>query len=142
MKKILFVFVLLISFNGFSQLKVKDSPKTELVGKYNTVKVERYVSSEDYVFRFRNFDYQTIIDFKSFWIRGEQTFNELYELIINQLPKKEKKDVDIDLGGGENLKLSFKKKSVQFWYYDKYDWSYSCYLNARGINAIFGKTNQ
>ena len=56
-------------------------------------------------------------------------------------PKKEKKNVDIDLGNGETLSLRFAgKKTMEFWVWNGSSWSYSCPMNIKGVNMLWGKT--
>ena len=144
-KLLLSLVVLILSFNAISQLKIIEEVKKEQIGIIKTSGINWFectkYEGESYLFTYRNWKYKTIFEYESFRIKGNQTFNELYEVLISSLTKKEKKNVDIDLGNGETLSLRFAgKKTMEFWVWNGSSWSYSCPMNIKGVNMLWGKT--
>jgi len=148
MKNLLvFLFVLLV-FNSFSQLDIKeDKTEENVIGTYSVVgttflKLTEYKTEEfvSYIFLYKNLKYQQIVDYQSFSLNSMDDVNQLYDVISKQLPKKEKKDLEINLPNGDQLTLSFyKNKSVQFKVWNGSSWSYSTYLRQKQIDKLFGK---
>ena len=97
---------------------------------------------EAYAFNYRDWQYKNIFEYKSFMIVGDESHNELYEILISTLQKKEQKKIEIDLGEGKTLALKFKGKTMEFWVWNGVDWSYSCPMNIKGINWLFGKSKK
>lgn len=144
MKKILlFTAFYFLCTNYFSQLEIKESNEGITIGSYSAigqtyVKCTNYNGS--YAFTFRDGTYSTLDEYKTFWIRGNESFNQLYNVICETLDKKENKKLDINLDGENSLKLNFTKRSVTFWLWDGYNWSYSASCSKKQIDKIFGKS--
>ena len=94
MKSYLVIFFsLLLAINISSQLNIKsDSDNLKLIGRIKLLgevngSLIYFKDKNMYLLSFLNrvYDYK----FESFWM-NEQSKNELYQLIIDELPKKEK----------------------------------------------------
>lgn len=133
----------LLCNNIFAQLQIKESTDGIKIGSYSALG-QRYVECTNYnnnfAFTYRDYTYPLLDEYKTFWISGSESFNQLYNVIIETLNKKEKKDLDIKLDGNNSLKLKFTTNKVSFWLWDGYNWSYSPTCNKKQIENIFGKT--
>ena len=130
-----------------SQLTIKDPVKKELIGNVitsgiNWFECNKYEEAGDYLFTFRNWKYKKIFKYESFNITGDKSFIELYNLIILTLKKKEEKEIKIELNKTETLTLIFKGKTMEFWVWNGAYNSYSCPMNIKGINWLFGKSQK
>jgi hypothetical protein len=148
--KYLFVFLLAcVSHNSIGQLDIKESGTNEnvvLIGEINLMTIRymscsKYLDSKLYSFHFKNEKYKMIEEHESFDIQGDESFNQLYDVLSNTLTKKETKELEISLDDGEILKLNFKGKGVTFWYYNGVTWSYSMRVYLKHINKLFGKVS-
>jgi hypothetical protein len=143
--KILFFFLALVNFSCYAQLDIKESGTNESsIGKVvlmttNFIECTKFSDTDLYLFSFRNQDYSTITDYKSFFIKGTESFNQLYDVLNKTLTNKETKELEIDLGNNEKLILKFKGKSVSFWYWNNSSWSYSMAFYLKHIDKLFGK---
>jgi hypothetical protein len=145
MKLFLLLITFLFSLNNFSQLVIKESKtETSTIGKVvmmttNFIECTKDSVNDLYIFRFKNQKLASIYDYRSFYIKGTESFNQLYEIINNTLINKESKDFEIDLGNRETLKISIKGRTVTFWYWNGTSWSYSMEFYPKHINKLFGK---
>jgi hypothetical protein len=143
--KMLFFFLALVNFSCYAQLDIKESGTNESsIGKVvlmttNFIECTKFSDTDLYLFSFRNQDYSTITDYKSFFIKGTESFNQLYDVLNKTLANKETKELEIDLGNNEKLILKFKGKSVSFWYWNNSSWSYSMAFYLKHIDKLFGK---
>ncbi len=141
----LFFFLALVNFSCYAQLDIKESGTNESsIGKVvlmttNFIECTKFSDTDLYLFSFRNQDYSTITDYKSFFIKGTESFNQLYDVLNKTLANKETKELEIDLGNNEKLILKFKGKSVSFWYWNNSSWSYSMAFYLKHIDKLFGK---
>jgi hypothetical protein len=144
MKKYFLLLTLLINFTCFCQLNIKETANSTTIGKVelmttNFIECTKYLDNDMYLFSFKNEEYTLINDYKSFFIEGTESFNQLYELLNQTLTNKETKELDIELGNNEKLTLRFKGRSVAFWYWNGSSWSHSMPFYLKHINKLFGK---
>ena len=94
----------MISGSYFSQLDVKETTddaieigETKIAG-YWMMGLKYYKPTEKYLFQFKNYEYPSILDIKSWWM-NEQSKNELYDLLLKKSADKSKdvKELEIKL---------------------------------------------
>ncbi|WP_417868006.1 hypothetical protein [Xanthomarina gelatinilytica] len=103
MKKIFTILLCCISFSVFAQLEVVQTEKPIQIGKISnlgqlSIECEKY--GERYVFTYQDVKFQQIINYKTFTLNNEQTFNELYNLIVKNWDNPPKEDIMIKLEEG------------------------------------------
>lgn len=144
MKSFLVVFFsLLLALNISSQLNIKsNSDNLKLIGRIKLLgevngSLIYFKDKNMYLLSFLNrvYDYK----FESFWM-NEQSKNELYQLIIDELPKKQKnKIVEIKLEDGRILSLEMNKKRASLNIWDGYKWYKTYWYKLRLLNSLFNK---
>jgi len=144
MKSYLVIFFsLLLAINISSQLNIKsDSDNLKLIGRIKLLgevngSLIYFKDKNMYLLSFLNrvYDYK----FESFWM-NEQSKNELYQLIIDELPKKQKnKIVEIKLEDGRILSLEMNKKRASLNIWDGYKWYKTYWYKLRLLNSLFNK---
>ena len=145
MKNLFLLFLVFINFSSFSQLDIKESGTNKsTIGKVvlmttNFIECTKFTDNDMYLFSFKNEKFSTISDYKSFFIKGTESFNQLYDVLNKTLTNKETKELEIDLGNNEKLTLHFKGKSVAFWHWNGSSWSYSMPFYLKHIDKLFGK---
>jgi hypothetical protein len=96
-----------------------------------------FQNKNKYLLSFSNrvYDYK----FESFWI-NEVSKNELYQLIIDELPKKEKnKSIKIKIDDKRILSLEMHKNKLSLNVWDGYKWYKSYWYKLRKIKKLFYK---
>lgn len=133
----------LFIFNFQSQLNiVSTTDNLKLVGR---IKILGEVNSSliffkdknKYLLSFRNrvYDYK----YESFWM-NEQSKVELYDLINNELPKKEKnKTIEILLEDKRILSIEMHKKNASLNIWDGYKWYKTYWYKLKEIEKLFNK---
>ena len=133
----------LFIFNFQSQLNiVSNTDNLKLVGR---IKILGEVNSSliffkdknKYLLSFRNrvYDYK----YESFWM-NEQSKVELYNLINNELPKKEKnKTIEILLEDKRILSIEMHKKNASLNIWDGYKWYKTYWYKLKEIEKLFNK---
>jgi len=148
MKSILIVLGLVISFSSYSQLDIKEDKTVETeLGDVNIMgtswiscKEFKEDSTAKYMFMYKNTKYSTINDYKAFWIYNVADFNQLYQVITDQLLKREDKELEITLMNEDKLTLKFTRKGViQFMVWDGVALSYTYPFKQKHIDKLFGK---
>ncbi len=144
MKSCLVVFFsLLLVINISSQLNIKsNSDNLKLIGRIKLLgevngSLIYFKDKNMYLLSFLNrvYDYK----FESFWM-NEQSKNELYQLIIDELPKKEKnKIIEIELEDNRILSLEMHKKRASLNIWDGYKWYKTYWYKLRLLNSLFNK---
>ena len=144
MKSYLVIFFsLLLAINISSQLNIKsNSDNLKLIGRIKLLgevngSLIYFKDKNMYLLSFLNrvYDYK----FESFWM-NEQSKNELYQLIIDELPKKQKnKIVEIKLEDGRILSLEMNKKRASLNIWDGYKWYKTYWYKLRLLNSLFNK---
>lgn len=144
MKSYLVVFFsLLLAINISSQLNIKsNSDNLKLIGRIKLLgevngSLIYFKDKNMYLLSFLNrvYDYK----FESFWM-NEQSKNELYQLIIDELPKKEKnKIIEIELEDNRILSLEMHKKRASLNIWDGYKWYKTYWYKLRLLNSLFNK---
>lgn len=144
MKSYLVVFFsLLLAINISSQLNIKsNSDNLKLIGRIKLLgevngSLIYFKDKNMYLLSFLNrvYDYK----FESFWM-NEQSKNELYQLIIDELPKKQKnKIIEIELEDGRILSLEMNKKRASLNIWDGYKWYKTYWYKLRLLNSLFNK---
>jgi hypothetical protein len=144
MKSYLVIFFsLLLAINISSQLNIKsDSDNLKLIGRIKLLgevngSLIYFKDKNMYLLSFLNrvYDYK----FESFWM-NEQSKNELYLLIIDELPKKEKnKIIEIELEDNRILSLEMHKKRASLNIWDGYKWYKTYWYKLRLLNSLFNK---
>ncbi|MDB2539139.1 hypothetical protein N9X23_02100 [Flavobacteriales bacterium] len=144
MKSYLVIFFsLLLAINISSQLNIKsDSDNLKLIGRIKLLgevngSLIYFKDKNMYLLSFLNrvYDYK----FESFWM-NEQSKNELYQLIIDELPKKEKnKIIEIELEDNRILSLEMHKKRASLNIWDGYKWYKTYWYKLRLLNSLFNK---
>ena len=144
MKSFLIVFFsLLLALNISSQLNIKsNSDNLKLIGRIKLLgevngSLIYFKDKNMYLLSFLNrvYDYK----FESFWM-NEQSKNELYQLIIDELPKKEKnKIIEIELEDNRILSLEMHKKRASLNIWDGYKWYKTYWYKLRLLNSLFNK---
>lgn len=144
MKSYLVVFFsLLLAINISSQLNIKsNSDNLKLIGRIKLLgevngSLIYFKDKNMYLLSFLNrvYDYK----FESFWM-NEQSKNELYQLIIDELPKKQKnKIIEIKLEDGRILSLEMNKKRASLNIWDGYKWYKTYWYKLRLLNSLFNK---
>ena len=144
MKSFLVVFFsLLLALNISSQLNIKsNSDNLKLIGRIKLLgevngSLIYFKDKNMYLLSFLNrvYDYK----FESFWM-NEQSKNELYQLIIDELPKKEKnKIIEIELEDNRILSLEMHKKRASLNIWDGYKWYKTYWYKLRLLNSLFNK---
>jgi len=144
MKSYLVIFFsLLLAINISSQLNIKsDSDNLKLIGRIKLLgevngSLIYFKDKNMYLLSFLNrvYDYK----FESFWM-NEQSKNELYQLIIDELPKKEKnKIIEIELEDNRILSLEMYKKRASLNIWDGYKWYKTYWYKLRLLNSLFNK---
>ncbi len=130
----------LVIQNAISQ-NIKEIKEDITIGEVNPagvwlMTVKMTSDSQMYRVIFRNTQYQTIIDVKSFSITASE-IDTFYNFIANKLlTLKEKKVYEMS-----NVTLTFWKKKIQFSLWNGTSWSYSAYFGLRQINKAFGKNS-
>ena len=133
----------LFIFNFQSQLNiVSTTDNLKLVGR---IKILGEVNSSliffkdknKYLLSFHNrvYDYK----YESFWM-NEQSKVELYDLINNELPKKEKnKTMEILLEDKRILSIEMHKKNASLNIWDGYKWYKTYWYKLKEIEKLFNK---
>jgi hypothetical protein len=133
----------LFIFNFQSQLNiVSTTDNLKLIGR---IKILGEVNSSliffkdknKYLLSFRNrvYDYK----YESFWM-NEQSKVELYNLINNELPKKEKnKTIEILLEDKRILSIEMHKKNASLNIWDGYKWYKTYWYKLKEIEKLFNK---
>jgi len=144
MKSYLVIFFsLLLAINISSQLNIKsNSDNLKLIGRIKLLgevngSLIYFKDKNMYLLSFLNrvYDYK----FESFWM-NEQSKNELYQLIIDELPKKEKnKIIEIELEDNRILSLEMHKKRASLNIWDGYKWYKTYWYKLRLLNSLFNK---
>lgn len=144
MKSYLVVFFsLLLAINISSQLNIKsNSDNLKLIGRIKLLgevngSLIYFKDKNMYLLSFLNrvYDYK----FESFWM-NEQSKNELYQLIIDELPKKQKNIIiEIELEDGRILSLEMNKKRASLNIWDGYKWYKTYWYKLRLLNSLFNK---
>jgi len=144
MKSYLVIFFsLLLAINISSQLNIKsDSDNLKLIGR---IKLLGEVNGSLIYFKDKNMYLLSFLNrvydfkFESFWM-NEQSKNELYQLIIDELPKKEKnKIIEIELEDNRILSLEMHKKRASLNIWDGYKWYKTYWYKLRLLNSLFNK---
>lgn len=139
---------LVISFSSYSQLDIKEDKTVETeLGDVNIMgtswiscKEFKEDSTAKYMFMYKNTKYSTINDYKAFWIYNVADFNQLYQVITDQLLKREDKELEITLMNEDKLTLKFTRKGViQFMVWDGVALSYTYPFKQKHIDKLFGK---
>jgi len=142
-KNLLIVLSLLYFLNISSQLKIKsNSNNLTLIGRIKLLgdingSLIYFKDKNMYMLSFLNrvYDYK----YESFWM-NEQSKNELYQLIIEELPKKEKnKIIEIELEDNRVLSLEMHKKRASLNIWDGYKWYKTYWYKLRLLNSLFNK---
>ena len=142
-KKLLIVLSLLYFLNISSQLKIKsNSNNLTLIGRIKLLgdingSLIYFKNKNMYMLSFLNrvYDYK----YESFWM-NEQSKNELYQLIKEELPKKEKnKIIEIELEDNRVLSLEMHKKRASLNIWDGYKWYKTYWYKLRLLNSLFNK---
>lgn len=103
MKQITLAIILLVAFNVNAQLDIVKTEKRIEIGKISNlgqlaIKCEKI--GEHYVFTYQDIKYQHLTEYKSFWLGNEQSFNELYALILQHWENPPEDDIMIKLDEG------------------------------------------
>lgn len=103
MKQITLAILLIIGFNCNAQLEIVKTEKPVEIGKVTNlgqlaIECERY--GEQYVFTYQDVKFQQLTDYKSFTLKNEQSFNDLYELIVSNWDNPPEEDIMIKLDEG------------------------------------------
>ena len=137
------IFSILLAINISSQLNIKsNSDNLKLIGRIKLLgevngSLIYFKDKNMYLLSFLNrvYDYK----FESFWM-NEQSKNELYQLIIDELPKKEKnKIIEIELEDNRILSLEMHKKRASLNIWDGYKWYKTYWYKLRLLNSLFNK---
>lgn len=143
MKKCLITLGLFLSTTlVFSQITVKEKVEPVVIGEIKngslmTMTLRYFEEYELYYFGFLNKKYSSIVDYQSFSL-NEESKNDLYVLIKDNIDLKEKKEFEIPLANEDELTLTFINKRVQFSLWDGYKISYSDYFKMNKINDLYG----
>jgi uncharacterized protein (DUF2225 family) len=141
MKKLI-MLLMLIPFIGTAQLEIKQPVSKKEIGEVKVAgafSISLTEMQDSYYFMYRNLKYSSIVDVQSFGFRSKQDIDELYALIIDQLPIPDKRNIDIKLYNGNTLRLDFAKNKIQFNVWDGYSLSYTAWYTEKQINQLFGK---
>lgn len=134
-------FLFIFNFQGQLNI-VSTTDNLKLVGR---IKILGEVNSSliffkdknKYLLSFRNrvYDYK----YESFWM-NEQSKVELYNLINNELPKKEKnKTIEILLEDKRILSIEMHKKNASLNIWDGYKWYKTYWYKLKEIEKLFNK---
>jgi hypothetical protein len=142
MMKKLVLFFILFPFVCFGQLELPEKIEVEKIGEITMahlflISLEKLTEPGTYIFRYLNLKHQDVSDITEFYLANEDELNELYQVILDNV--EEKKTVIIELDKNKELRLSFKKRRVQFNIWDGSVLSYSAYFSLKQINKLFGK---
>lgn len=99
MKKLLFIAIAVIGLSANAQLNVIETEPREEIGKVKVLfdtYMESYKKGDVYTIRYRDSKYTKIAEFKSFTM-NEQSFNELYDLIMDNWENPPKEEIMIEL---------------------------------------------
>lgn len=144
--KLVLLFILLSSgVDSFGQEKAKDTLQNGVeVGKvtvigFNFIECLKYSEYDSYLFTFKNESHFTLDDDRSFWIKGDENFNKLYDDIVTTLAEKKTQELEIEIGDKDMLFLKFKRNYVRFWHWKGDEQSYSTEFKLKQIKELFGK---
>jgi hypothetical protein len=150
---ILLASFFLFIFNPiFAQISIEPPSKTieTEVGKFEDLasfwaSCSKYTNDSivSYTFFFKNIEYQTIVDIKSFsFMETGNDYENFYNTISENLKVKEEKRITINLPKGTlflEFGLSMGKTLVAFVWNEDGVSSTSRYFNQKQIDKIFGK---
>ena len=143
MKKVFVLLFLIIPLISTSQIEITEIVENEKVGEivmFNLflIELQYNTETENYIFLFRDGNYQAIIEIKSFII-AKSDIDTFYNTILKYIPNKEKKELEVKLTNGDKLTLNFKKKKVQFLLWNGVAFAVSSYFSERQIKKLFNR---
>ncbi|MDM1514469.1 hypothetical protein [Myroides odoratimimus] len=104
MKYLYSLILVLVCSISFGQIKKLDNPKKELIGKIapggaSTVTMECYkYDSGYYLFRFKDFQYSHLNEWKKFEVNSDEDFETLYSYLKDGFENMPEENVILDLG--------------------------------------------
>jgi hypothetical protein len=142
MKNIVLAFICIFCLQDLkSQIEIKEKKEMIEIGRVApgglwvmTVKMSSDTSY--YLFIFRNFAYQHIIDASSFTVSASDIDSFYSFLTTNMAKYKEKKTFEMN-----GTTITILKNKVQFSIWNGVTWSYSGYMNMKQLKKAFGKSD-
>lgn len=110
-KLLLFTIVSLFTLGSYAQLKVIETEPEEQIGKVGNwagTFLEATKRGDTHTISYQDTKFQHITDFKHFSM-NEKSFNELYELILQNWNNPPEEDIMIDLGESGYVWLDYTK---------------------------------
>jgi hypothetical protein len=146
MKKITTALLLLFSVATFSQMKVSDSPKSEVIGTYKamgTTFVELTKKDGFCFFSYKDAKFAQLSEYKTFLFR-ESDLDVLYGLLTDFTGIEKGQEKTVDLEDGEKLQITYKKSmGIMFadvWHVSKAGVAgHVYYMNQNQLKKVFGK---
>jgi hypothetical protein len=122
-----------------SQIEIKEKKEMIEIGRATpggvwAMTVKMSSDSSYYLFLFRNFAYQYIVDVSSFSVPTSD-IDSFYSFLTTNISKsKEKKTFEMN-----GVTITIWKNKIQFSTWNGVSWAYSSYLNLKQINQAVGK---
>ncbi|RXG21253.1 hypothetical protein [Leeuwenhoekiella marinoflava] len=143
------LFIFLLPLLSFSQIKVLDHSKAELIGEIEQMGISTFKClkvDSIYTIEFYNNKDKDIISYASFSFKNENdAFNQIYNLIIAGLEKKQSSETVLEAGNGK-IKLEFIKNVMGSYFrlaqFNKEGTdikAYSLTMNKKQVEKLFGK---
>lgn len=147
MKTLTTLFIALITFSANAQLNIVKTEKPVEIGKvanFGNVVIECNLYGDEYRFTYNDIKFQKINSYKSFSVMGEETFNDLYDFIMDNWDNPPNEDTMIDLGNDTFIWLNFTKAlgvtNVRFSSTEGGNvFGFSGWLTKKRIDRLFGK---
>lgn len=149
MKKLTTIIIIcLTAFSSFAQLDIVKTEKPIEIGKITnlgqlSIECEKY--GEEYVFTYQDVKFQQLTDYKSFTLKNEQAFDDLYNLILENWEDPPKEDIMIKLDNGYLwVKFARALGTTNVGFAHAMDENadvigISTWLTKRRLNKLFGK---
>jgi len=138
----------IISISSFAQLNISSNDNLVTIGEHLYMKTSQIKLSKDnstgsYIFLYKDGEYQTIQDWKTFTINNEKSINQLYDLCTKMITEKAKEPVIINLEENNKLVVSYTKswKGITFTIYNSAGVKSSTAppMKQKNLDSLFGK---
>jgi hypothetical protein len=130
MKYIYLLAAFTLSAVSYSQIKVTDSPKTEVIGQNKQMGVmmaELSISGDHANFVYRDLNFKELVEYKNFHFKTSD-LDFMYNLLTaNGAKQGEEKTVELD--NGNKLFITYKKSGKNIY-------AYATHVSITGVSAI------
>lgn len=143
MKKVMLGIILLVCSISFSQIKITDIKKPELIGEIKLmgkVNISLTKENDNCTFTYIDEKFSKISNYKFFTFKLTD-LESIYELLISEQEKGTKKSIQLE--NNNRIDVEFNKSMgsqfISIYHFDNAGNVGLCRMNTKQINKVFGK---